>query len=108
MANTTAETTGIETQVAFGHTEHGTPQLRVVVRFTSDMPYRHCRAALLTLAAAIERLSLRENWVVIIGDVNHAGRSRKQARIDLELAVGSARETEAGLDVLHRAVHEVR
>lgn len=109
MANTAAETTEIEmTVVGNSVSEYGTPRPRIVLSFPASMHHRECRVALLQLAAEIEAASLCGEWIVTIGDVFIAGHGRKQARIELELAVGSTSEAEAGLEVLRRAVQEVQ
>ena len=80
--------------------QHGTPEPQIEIRLTKGAHYRLVSAALHKLAADVEMATpVRERWIVQIEKL-HDG----LGRVYLELADGTAYESERGMEMLKKLV----
>ena len=87
--------------INIGKTEFGTPSPRIEVRLPRGTAWRHAKAALHQLAAAVELgTSAHEQWSVQI--VESSDFHRPGGRVQLELADGTETEATRGMALLEQ------
>ena len=86
--------------VSLAHSQHGTPQPQIELRYPSGTHYRVVRAALYAIASELEAsTSDRDKWVIEVDAFGDCA-----GRVFLDLIQGSEPEVERGLELLRKVV----
>lgn len=93
--------------INLGESGFGTPIPRIEIRLPRETPWRHAKAALHQLAAAVELATpAHEQWSVQI--IEGSDFRRPGGRVQLELADGSETEAARGSAVLRQVTELLR